>query len=421
MTASSGPALVVTAHGGIDVLTVEDRPTPETRPGEVLVEVAAAGVNFIDVYQREGIYPTTPPFVAGNEGAGTVVSAGAGGRGLVQPGDRVAWPQTLGSAARFAALPASALVPVPEGVDLEIGGRRHAPGPDRALPHHEHVCRRSRVTSRSCTPPPAGWASCSCRWCGRGAARSSRRPVGRRSATTARGLGAEHVIDYRAVDDLAGEVRRLTDGRGVDVAYDGVGKDTFDASLASLRPRGTLALFGAASGQVPPVRPPAAQLRWFAVRDPADAGPPPRDPRGARVAGRGGARRRGRRVACTWRSVAATRSPRPRRRTPTSRAGAPRASCSSSPDPNPDLVRLAHGSRPRMPCENRAQVARGRGWGGSVEAGQRGAGPEDGDGDVEQGERAGGVDELRAGPLALALLGRGDLGAGHDGDRDDAA
>src|SRR6476620_10126316 len=118
MSDSTGPALVVTRHGGIDVLAVEQRPAPEPGAGEVLVEVAAAGVNFIDVYQREGVYPTSPPFVGGNEGAGTVVSAGEGVGGF-QPGDRVAWPQTLGSAARFAALPASALVPVPEGIDLE--------------------------------------------------------------------------------------------------------------------------------------------------------------------------------------------------------------------------------------------------------------------------------------------------------------
>ena len=100
--ASRAP-LVVTAHGGIDVLAVEERPAPDCGPAEVLVEVAAAGVNFIDVYQREGVYPTRPPFVGGNEGAGTVVAAGDDVEGF-QPGDRVAWAQSLGSAARFAAL-----------------------------------------------------------------------------------------------------------------------------------------------------------------------------------------------------------------------------------------------------------------------------------------------------------------------------
>jgi NADPH2:quinone reductase len=250
MTDSSGPALVVTAHGGIDVLAVEDRPAPEPAPGEVLVEVAAAGVNFIDVYQREGVYPTTPPFVGGVEGAGTVVASGQGVEGF-QPGDRVAWPQSLGSAARYAALPASVLVPVPDGVDLETAAAvmlqgltahylttsTHAVQPgDVALVHAaaggvgQLLVQMVRSRGGSVVATAGGPEKCA----------------------TARAVGAEHVIDYRAVDDLAGEVRRLTDGRGVDVAYDGVGKDTFDASLASLRPRGLLVLFGAASGQVPP-------------------------------------------------------------------------------------------------------------------------------------------------------------------------
>ncbi len=250
MSDSSGPALVVTAHGGIDVLAVEDRPVPDPAPGEVLVEVSAAGVNFIDVYQREGVYPNETPFVAGNEGAGTVVTTGDGVEGF-RPGDRVAWPQSLGSAARFAALRASALVPVPDGVDLETaaavmlqGLTAHylttstwavQPG-DVALVHAaaggvgQLLVQMVRARGGSVVATAGGPEKCA----------------------TARAVGAEHVIDYRAVDDLAGEVRRLTDGRGVDVAYDGVGRDTFDASLASLRPRGMLVLFGAASGQVPP-------------------------------------------------------------------------------------------------------------------------------------------------------------------------
>ncbi len=250
MTDRTGPALVVTAHGGTDVLAVEQRPTPEPGPGEVLVEVAAAGVNFLDVYQREGVYPTTPPFVGGNEGAGTVVASGEGVETL-HPGDRVAWPNSMGSAARFAALPASGLVLVPEGVDLEtaaavmlqgltahyLTASTHAVQPgDVALVHAaaggvgQLLVQLVRARGGSVVATAGGPAKCA----------------------TARALGAEHVIDYREVDDLAQEVRRRTGGRGVDVAYDGVGKDTFDASLASLRPRGMLVLFGAASGQVPP-------------------------------------------------------------------------------------------------------------------------------------------------------------------------
>jgi len=250
MSASSGPALVVTAHGGIDVLTVEDRPTPEARPGEVLVEVAAAGVNFTGVYQREGVYPTSPPFVAGNGGAGTVVSAGEGVEGC-RPGDRVAWPQALGSAARFAALPASALVPVPEGIDLETAAAVMLQGlTAHYLTTSTYAVQRGDVALVHAAAGGVGQLLVQMVRARGGSVVAT--AGGPDKCDTARGLGADHVIDYRAVDDLAGEVRRLTDGRGVDVAYDGVGKDTFDASLASLRPRGTLALFGAASGQVPP-------------------------------------------------------------------------------------------------------------------------------------------------------------------------
>ena len=251
MSDTTGPALVVTAHGGTDVLAVEDRPAPEPGAGEVLVEVAAAGVNFLDVYQREGVYPTKPPFVGGNEGAGTVLATGEGVE-TFHPGDRVAWPNSMGSAARFAALPASGLVLVPDGVDLETAAAvmlqgltahylttsTHAVQPgDVALVHAaaggvgQLLVQLVRARGGSVVATAGGPAKCE----------------------TARALGAEHVIDYREVDDLAQEVRRLTGGRGVDVAYDGVGKDTFDASLASLRPRGMLVLFGAASGQVPPL------------------------------------------------------------------------------------------------------------------------------------------------------------------------
>jgi NADPH:quinone reductase len=253
MTDRSGPALIVTAHGGIDVLAVEDRPAPEPGAGEVLVEIAAAGVNFIDVYQREGVYPTKPPFVGGNEGAGTVVATGDGVDAF-HPGDRVAWAQFMGSAARFAALPASGLVLVPDGVDLETaaavmlqGLTAHylttstyavQPG-DVALVHAaaggvgQLLVQLVRARGGSVVATAGGPAKCE----------------------TARALGAEHVIDYRAVDDLAGEVLRLTEGRGVHVAYDGVGKDTFEASLGALRVRGMLVSFGNASGPVPPFAP----------------------------------------------------------------------------------------------------------------------------------------------------------------------
>ena len=249
--ARTGPALVVTRHGGREVLAVEERTPGAPGADEVLVEVAAAGVNFIDVYQREGVYPVATPFVTGNEGAGTVLAVGSD-VSLVGPGDRVAWPQFLGSATRYAVLPAAVLVPVPESVDLDIAAAVMLQG----LTAHY-------LTTSTCAVAPGDVALVHAAAGGVGQllvqlvhARGGTVVAtagGPEKCATARDLGAEHVIDYRAVEDLAAEVRRLTDGRGVDVAYDGVGRDTFDASLASLRPRGMLALFGAASGQVPPL------------------------------------------------------------------------------------------------------------------------------------------------------------------------
>ncbi|GAA4396393.1 quinone oxidoreductase [Fodinibacter luteus] len=251
MTSRTGPALVVTGHGGRDVLAVEERPAPAPGPGEVLVEVTAAGVNFIDVYQREGTYPVATPFVAGNEGAGTVVSTGEGAGGLA-PGARVAWPQTLGSAARYVVVPASEAVVVPDGVDLETAAAVMLQGlTAHYLTTSTYAVRPGDVALVHAAAGGVGQLLVQLVRARGGVVVAT--AGGPEKCAAVRELGAEHVVDYRAVEDLAAEVRALTGGRGVDVAYDGVGKDTFDASLASLRPRGTLALFGAASGQVPPV------------------------------------------------------------------------------------------------------------------------------------------------------------------------
>ncbi|NHA68514.1 quinone oxidoreductase family protein [Phycicoccus flavus] len=250
MSQHSGPALVVTETGGRDVLEVQQRDADEPGRDQVLVEVAAVGVNFIDVYQREGVYPMETPFVAGNEGAGTVVAVGADVTGLAV-GDRVAWPQGIGSGARFSVQPASGVVAVPDGVDLDVAAAVMLQG----LTAHYLT---------SSTYPVATGTTALVHAAAGGVGQLLVQTVkslggtvvatagGPEKCATASGLGADHVIDYRDVDDLAAAVREATDGRGVDVAYDGVGKDTFDASLASLRPRGVMALFGAASGQVPP-------------------------------------------------------------------------------------------------------------------------------------------------------------------------
>lgn len=245
-----GPALLVTRPGGGDVLEVQDRAAETPGPGQVLVEVVAAGVNFIDVYQREGVYPMATPFIAGNEAAGVVVEVGPEVEGIAL-GDRVAWPQILGSASRYAVVPAAMTVAVPDPVDLETAAAVMLQG----LTAHYLTTSTFAVG-----PGTVALVHAAAGGVGQLLVQMVKNRGGSVVATagspekcaTAASLGAEHVIAYREVDDLAAEVRRVTGGRGVDVAYDGIGKDTFDASLASLRPRGTLALFGGASGQVPP-------------------------------------------------------------------------------------------------------------------------------------------------------------------------
>ncbi len=249
MSDRTGPALVVTAPGGREVLALEKRPAGTPGAGELLIEVAAAGVNFLDVYQREGVYPLSTPFVAGNEGAGTVVEVGFGVEGFAV-GDRVAWPQGLGSAAALTTQPAAMVVHVPGGVDLDDAAAVMLQGLTA------HYLTRSTYPV---APGTVALVHAAAGGVGQLLVQLVRALGGVVVATaggpekcaTAQRLGADHVIDYRAVDDVAAAVREATGGRGVDVAYDGVGRDTFDASLASLRPRGTLALFGAASGQVP--------------------------------------------------------------------------------------------------------------------------------------------------------------------------
>lgn len=245
-------ALVVTRHGGREVLEVQPQERPTPGEGEVLVEVAASGVNFIDVYQREGVYPLATPFTLGMEGAGRVVETGPGVED-VAVGDLVAWAMTTGSAASYAVLPARVVVPVPEGVDPVVAAAAMLQG------------MTAQFLTTDTYPVRPGTAALVHAAAG-GVGQLLVQMLKAKGATvvatagsqakceTARARGADHVIDYSQVDDLAAAVRAFTpDGRGVDVAYDGVGASTFDASLASLRPRGTLAVFGAASGAVPPV------------------------------------------------------------------------------------------------------------------------------------------------------------------------
>jgi NADPH:quinone reductase len=249
MAARTTQALVVTEPGGLDVLQLQEREVGEPGEGQLLVRLAAAGVNFVDTYQREGVYPMPTPYVMGNEGAGTVEAVGPGVSAAV--GDRVAWSQTLGSAAGLALIPESDTVPVPDGVATELAAGVLLQG----MTAHYLINSTYPVAAGDTVLVHAAAGGVGQLLVQLAKAKGAR-VIGTTSndakADKARALGADEIIDYTQVSDVAAAVRELTDGQGVAVVYDGVGKATFDGSLGSLRPRGLLALFGGASGQVPP-------------------------------------------------------------------------------------------------------------------------------------------------------------------------
>ncbi|WP_016701326.1 quinone oxidoreductase family protein [Actinoalloteichus spitiensis] len=242
-------AIQVAETGGPEVLTPVELADPEPAPGEVLVEVGAAGVNFIDTYQRSGVYRMEVPFVPGLEGTGRVTAVGSGVTRF-SAGDRVAWAQTSASYAERVAVPADGAVLVPEGVSDE----QAAAMPLQGMTAHYLVASTRPVGHGDTVLVHAAAGGVGLLLVQLAKARGAR-VLGTVSTDEkehlARTAGADEIIRYTEAD-VAEEVRRLTGGAGVDVVYDGVGRDTFDASLASLRPRGMLVLFGGSSGQVPP-------------------------------------------------------------------------------------------------------------------------------------------------------------------------
>lgn len=245
-------AIRVNRYGGPEVLEPADVDAPTPGPGQVLVDVAASGVNYVDTYQRSGIYRLPLPFVPGVEGAGRVAAVGDGVTGL-RVGDHVGWLAAPGSYAEQVIVDAEKAISVPEGVSDELAAAVLLQG----LTAH--------YLSTSTYPVQAGDAAlvhAAAGGVGLLLTQMVKQRGGRVIATVstedkealARGAGADEVIRYDRVD-FAPEVRRLSGGEGVAVAYDGVGQATFDGSLASLRPRGMLVLYGAASGQVPPFDP----------------------------------------------------------------------------------------------------------------------------------------------------------------------
>ena len=246
-------AVVVTKTGGPEVLVVQDLPSPDPGPGELRVDVAAAGVNFIDVYFRAGAYPMPTPFIAGSEGAGVVSALGSGVTDH-QIGDHVAWAMVPGAGyAEQVIVPAGRVVPVPAGIDDETAGAVLLQGLTA------HYLTRSTYPAR---PGETALVHAGAGGVGLLLTQVLTSMGVRVIATTSTSgkaalaleAGAAELIRYDT-DDVAAEVARLTGGRGVDVVYDGVGQATFEGSINSLRPRGMFVSYGSASGKVAPVDP----------------------------------------------------------------------------------------------------------------------------------------------------------------------
>ncbi len=245
-------AILVQATGGPEVLTPSTIDAPAPGPGELLVSVGAAGVNYIDTYHRRGLYPRDLPFVPGVEGAGTVVAVGEDVTGHAV-GDHVAWADAPGSYAQQVAVPATKAFAVPEGVDDETAAAAMLQG----LTAHYLVTSTYSVKPGDTVLVHAAAGGMGLLLTQLVKARGGK-VIGTVSTpekeALAREAGADEVIRYTETDFVAA-VRDLTGGVGVAVVYDGVGKTTFDGSLACLARRGVLALYGASSGPVPPVDP----------------------------------------------------------------------------------------------------------------------------------------------------------------------
>jgi len=243
-------AIYIEQTGGPDVLQFGDQPKPVPVAGQVLVKIAAAGINFIDTYHRSGLYKIPLPGVLGSEGAGVVEALGSG-VDTFKTGDRVAWAHGRGSYAEYAVVPANQLIPVPEGVQLQDAAAVLLQGMTaHYLTHSTFPLKHGHTALVHAAAGGTG------RLIVQMAKLQGARVIGTagssEKAAIAREAGADEVILYRE-QDFAAETRRLSDG--VDVVYDSVGASTFLKSIDCLRPRGMMVTFGNASGPVPAIEP----------------------------------------------------------------------------------------------------------------------------------------------------------------------
>jgi NADPH2:quinone reductase len=242
-------AIQVKQPGGPEVLELVDVPVPEPKANEAVVKLAASGVNFIDVYQREGRYKVPLPFVLGQEGAG-VVTAGGSNVTSVKAGDRVAWTGLLGGYAEYAAVPADRLVAIPAGVTDQQAAAAMLQGMTaHYLCHDTYPLKRGETALVHAAAGGVGLLLVQIAH--NIGARVLATVSTEEKAKLAREAGADEIILYTK-SDFEAETRRLTNGQGVHVVYDSVGKTTFEKGLNVLRPRGIMVLFGGSSGAVPP-------------------------------------------------------------------------------------------------------------------------------------------------------------------------
>jgi NADPH:quinone reductase len=245
-------AVRVHSPGGPEALRYEDVPDPQPGPGQAVVRIEAAGVNFIDVYHCTGLYKVSMPVTLGSEAAGTVVAA-APDAAEIRVGDRVAWAGVLGAYAELAAVPAERLVRLPDGVSSRQGAALMLQG----MTAHYLACSTYPLRSGHTALLHAAAGGVGLLLCQIAKLRGAR-VIGTVStdekARLAREAGADEVVDYTR-QDFEAEARRFTGGRGVSVVYDSVGKTTFEKGLSSLEPRGTMVLFGQSSGPVAPIDP----------------------------------------------------------------------------------------------------------------------------------------------------------------------
>lgn len=242
-------AIRIHKHGGPEVLSYEDVPMPKPQRGEALVKIEAAGVNFIDIYNRTGLYPGNVPFIPGMEAAGVVEEIGQDAT-EVKKGARVAYAMQQGSYAEYAIVPAWKLVKIPDSIDMQSAAATMLQGMTaHYLTHSTYPLKEGDVILVHAAAGGVGLLLVQI------AKFLGATVIGTVSteekAKIAKEAGADHVIIYTQAD-FEEEVKKLTNDRGVDVVYDSVGKTTFEKSLKCLRPRGYLVLFGQSSGPVPP-------------------------------------------------------------------------------------------------------------------------------------------------------------------------